>query len=363
MKKSIALLMACAFTMSAFAQYLVYDYKVSMKRVDPVYSKVTYSFNEYDGKAKSYVGYFDSFKSTSDSLAGYIAIPACEDCSADGWAVFGSAAFTPAIAAESDALIVNAEDDNADDAWAYIVRNGDNLYKNPIDNFGLTTKLVWKLKANVDTAMFNKDVAVRLVQGACFTGNDELQGGPTSLKKIKEAWMVLSYDVENSYTNLAYPPVKGLKPTTTGDCPTETINYGFMGYQSIGGSMSHAGFGTITATGTPGSSTVGFCGGVVVDPTKCIAIKSISGTIVGLFNYEGFCSDPAMFDICDEFIKLDVAPISGNWTVKLNNSLSKKYGASLDAIEDYIAGKYNVNFFVLADGTEYLVYGVVPSAR
>lgn len=353
MKKALAVMMMCAFAVSAMAQWLIYDYKVSFKRVDAVYTKVSYSFNQYDGKNKDYTGYFDSFKSDSDTLTGIIIIPACTKCNGD-WANFGNAAYSPAKEEEYDAFKVAGKAivgrqtaTQIDDVIVYVTRGDDKLYTNPY-GAPTTSKLVWKFNAWADAAMFNKGVAARLMNdGECFTGVDSLQGKPTSIKNLKEAWMVLSYDVpayivKNSSNYKLYPPVKGL-PIVTASADTcevtETVSYGFLGYQCKEGSISHSGFGKVTtATTGKDSTTVAFCGSGSTVSSTCTAIQKISGSVTGEFFYDGFCGLPPMFDIC-ELTAVDNAPISGTWSFTLNTSASKKNGGSLASAESYAEAK------------------------
>lgn len=345
MKKALATIMGLAFAVSAMAQYLIYDYNVSFKRIDAQFTKVTYQFGVYDGKKKDFTGYFDSFKTASDKLTGYVIIPACKDCNG-AWEEFGSATYTVAESDASSAFALEAEKNT--DGYVVVTRNGDNLAKNPyLAEAGyadFTGKVVWILRAHVDAAMFGKGAAVRLAAkeeaDECSDAIAELadyEGTVTSVKAAKEAWLVLTYDVpilkdEDEEEVLVYPPVKGL---AINNC-YEPIHYGFLGYLCLNGNVSNAGFGTVTTTTTKGSTTVGFCGTKVVDGASCIAINSISGSTIGYFKYEGFCSQPALFDICTKKATKEYAPMAGTFTFKLNSSLSKKYGADIETVQSYL---------------------------
>jgi hypothetical protein len=422
MKKVFSVLMVCAFAISATAQWLIYDYKVSIKRIDAQYSKLSYKIDEFDAKipkgagCPNYVtGYFDSFTTANDTLTGYIVMPACKPCGGM-WKQFGSAGFMPA---NEDRVWINAADESkfagakyfqyidwqdafdvakfVDDdtvvyetSYAYIQRKGDKLYSNPLKNnpnYGsksktISNKLTWKTPVNVDAARFGKGAGARLSSLYYADTDPDCPGVfctcrewvtdptyaaviarwyavPTHAKPVKEAWMVLTYDIQtwigtdvnnvvvpNNASSRIYPPVKnlGIDPC----CTPSALTYGLVGYQAQDGSISHAGFGKVTTTGTPGSTSVGFCGSVTVDPTTCTAVNSISGTIAGLFKVSGFCSLAPQWDICYYF-KEDgwtgnvgnkfVAPVSGNWTLKLNQSESKKYGASFDSAEARVMDK------------------------
>jgi len=421
MKKVFSVLMVCAFAISASAQWLIYDYKVSIKRIDAQYTKVTYKIDEFDAKipknagCKDYwTGYFDSFTTANDTLSGYIVIPACKPCGGD-WQKFGSAGFTPATDANHDSFVVIAngtrdgeegedpvaEPEPIDDptpviidpdpvppvvaepAYAYIQRKADKLYSNPMKaKFGAKSKtisatLTWKIAINIDAARFGKGAGSRLtaltignVNCTCAGWDQEpyatilarFAGTPTHTKPVKEAWMVLTYDVEsyigtemNPYviaadSSIIYPPVKNMGIDI---CTPTSLTYGLIGYQAKQGSISHAGFGKVTTTGTAGSTSVGFCGSVSVDPTSCTAVNTISGTIAGLFMMDGFCYLPPQWDICYYLAEdnngmpssKQVAPVCGNWSVKLNQSESKKYGSSFESAEARVLAKLKCNPF------------------
>ena len=348
MKKALATIMGLAFAVTAMAgQYLIYDYNVSFKRIDAQFTKVSYEQNKWElkSKANAITGYFDSFKTASDKLVGIVALPACEACNGDWAEEFGSATYT---VTEGDTASAFTVAETTTDAYVVVTRNGDNLSKNPylaeadVEVYG---KIVWILQAHVDSAMFGKGAAVRLAAKAeaddCSDAIDEedaeFVGAVTSLKAAKEAWLVLTYDVPalsiDGNEVLVYPPVKGM--TIDPDC-SEPIPYGFLGYLCKNGNVSNAGFGTVTTTSTKASTTIGFCGSKVKDATSCIAINSISGSTIGFFKYVGFCSNPALFDICKKTAIVEYAPMVGTFTFKLNSSASKKYGTSVDAVKEYV---------------------------
>lgn len=377
MKKALATIMGLAFAVSAMAgQYLIYDYNVSFKRIDAQFTKVTYEYGKYDGKKKDLTGYFDSFKTASDKLTGIVAVPACKDCNGIWEEQFGSAEYT---VTEGDSASAFTVAESNKDAFVIVTRNGDNLSKNPNLDIDVTGKIVWILQAHVDSAMFGKGAAVRLaydeegVEGCSDpvleVKKDEAKKGQayegtvTSLKAAKEAWLVLTYDVPKLSIDgeevKVYPPVKGL--ATDDDC-SEPINYGFLGYLCLNGNVSNAGFGTVTTTSTKASTTVGFCGSKVTDAASCIAINSISGSTIGYFLYNGFCTEhPALFDICTKEAGLTkYAPMAGTFTFKLNASASKNYGVKdLDGVQEYVDLKFKTDRVnTLADtGIEFKAEG------
>lgn len=381
MKKVFSILMVCAFAMSATAQWLIYDYKVSFKRIDPQYTKLTYKINEFDAKIPKnagcpdyWTGYFDSFTTANDTLTGYIVMPACKPCGGD-WTKFGSKYFMPLSTDQNnDSFSVNGKTafDTADaaGAYAYIQRKADKLYASPMKGaFGAASKaingkLTWKIPVFVEAARFGKGAGARIpadpnctcaawsVAGSAYAAViAQYTGLPTHTKPVKEAWMVLTYDVHpfigSSASPIAnstiYPPLKNMG---IDKCTPEGLTYGLIGYQTKDGSISHAGFGKVTTTGTKGTTSVGFCGSVNVDPTSCTAVNTISGTIAGLFNVVGFCTYQPQWDICYYFAEdggtasnKSVAPVSGNWSVKLNQSASKNNGASFASAEAFVLGK------------------------
>lgn len=354
MKKALATIMGLAFAVSAMAQYLIYDYNVTFKRIDAQFTKVTYEYGVYDARnANDFTGYFDSFKTASDKLTGIVILPACRDCNG-AWAEFGSAIYT--VAADDAASAFTVEEAN-DDAYVIVTRNGDDLYKNPYlakAGYAINSKIAWQMRAHVDAAMFGKGAAVRLVRleeatecASVRLEHVDYEGTPTSLKAAKEAWLVLTYDVpvlldEDGEDVMVYPPVRGIGiADEDATCPTEKIHYGFLGYLCLNGNVSNAGFGTVTTTTTRGSTTVGFCGTQVIDGASCIAINSINGSTIGYFNYEGFCSNAALFDICTRIASIGTAPMAGTFTFKLNSSVSRRYGATIDSVRDYVE---NVKF-------------------
>ena len=426
MKKVFSVLMVCAFAISATAQWLIYDYKVSIKRIDPQYTKLSYKIDEFDARipkgasCPDYVtGYFDSFTTANDTLTGYILMPACASCAKGSiWQEFGSAYFQPAMdgypyiavtAGYSPSTIVTINSNDSTDindsfkvvkygnedsviletAYAYIQRNGDKLYSNPQkSHFGsksaqIDAKLTWKTPINVDAARFGKGAGARLSSVYCTneagvittycTCREWLDPAsaypsiiakwyalPTHARPVKEAWMVLTYDIftwigtENNTvvvpggnSTVIYPPVNNLPIDAC--CTPKGLTYGLVGYQTKVGSISHAGFGKLTTTTTSGSTTVGFCGSAVVNPTSCTAVNTITGTITGLFEVIGFCSEQPQWDICYYFKEdswngrkpsnKDVAPVCGNWTLKLNQSDSKNYGGTFATAEARVLDK------------------------
>lgn len=284
MKKFTLFLITMIVGFAASAQYLVYDFKASYEGVAPVYAKVSYNTEGIDLKPDNYVGYFDTFDTDKDSLKGYLVLSACEDCSPDG-------------------EYTQWEAENL-----YVQRKGDNL-----DN-------VFALDVDIDAAMFNKGVGTRLA-------GESYQYEPTSLKKIKKAWMYISFPDLDWETTQAVE-FKGL---------TQPATYGFFGFQSYDGWLEAMGYGKLSVITSKGSSSINFCGNDIQPGTTCVAINSIKGCMGGYAYYTGFCTPYApMWDVCD-LDNIDWAPICGKWAIKLNKKLSAQYVADG---EDAILGKF-----------------------
>jgi len=310
MKKFLFGLVMCA-TVTAFAAgpVLIYNYKASFKRVNPVYTKISYSFNQYDGKSDMYTALFDTFGVASDSLNGYLVIPKCEDCGGD-WSTF------------------NFDADYEDlTSFLYVRRAGDKEFK-----------AVWKLPVWLYAGMFNSGVGSRL-----YGHGDDLELSPTSLQKLKGAFLRFDTEVYGVLSAAETVEVGGVEST-------QTVPYGFLGLQNrvtegcYSGWMEGTGFGSVSVVTSKTSTSIGFCGTDVEPGTSCIALNSISGSMIGSFYYSYLCDQIPIFDICDMFAPVDYAPISGTWSIKLNISLSTKANTGSGA-EAVIKEKMKVDGF------------------
>jgi hypothetical protein len=279
MKKWLALMFVSAFVGSvASAQWLVYDFKASIKRADTKLEKVNYSVNVYDQKANT-MAYLDTVTAVSDSLKGMLMVPICVGCNDNG-----------------------VESSLEMPSWLYSVRKGDK------------TKSVWKFETAVSSGIFGKGVAGRFNENV----EDELQGGPTSLKGLKEAWMSFSFA-------FATPDDSFI----SGPFGVDYV-YGFLGIGSTDGALTQAGFGKVKIDT---QSSVGVCGGST--STACFMINTISGNLTGMSNWTYICG-PAIWDICSlnsetpagTLLDPSAASVNGSWSIKLNSKVSAQVNAA-----------------------------------
>ncbi len=307
MNKFLTALLVGALSASAFAASaahadgalnLVYDYKASVKRINPVISTIKYSIGVWDAKAVI-PKKLESYSVVSDTLKGYLVISACSTCTAEAeaWDAF------------------NADEDQY--AYLLITRAGDKK------------KLAWEFNyATVEGGVFSKNVGVR-------PAGDALKGKATSIKNIKSAWMTLAFESVNYGRNT-------LNKVYGGD---NYPFYGLLGEDYKGVELLHAGFGKAVG----GSDTVkGEDGGICGEPTKdvtsgCVRIDSISGSLVGDAVIAGPCDTP-MWDSClltivpeeegveAEASKIEAVAVSGTWSVKFNKSMTKKLIADAEAL-------------------------------
>lgn len=282
MKKILAAVLAGAFGLTAVAQTVVYDYKASFKRVNPIYKIRKVSGAEV---------VTESYGVTSDSIKGYVILPLCTDC--------GGAAATSLVMPGT----------------AYLTRSG--------DKYSAKADLANVLKTSVfaQAAIFGSN--------AFIIGGATPNGDPHALKDLKSAWMFMSFSTPNPTaadvvdSGLIIPKAAG-----------QDVWYGFMGLDNyLGGSITGAGFGSARVLTQSQAATLGFCGGIPASSSSCRMVQSISGSTIGFFGYDGLCGNTPMWDVCvsDATGMVTSAPISGTWTLKFNNSLSKVAPASQEA--------------------------------
>lgn len=270
MKKWLALLLLSAFVGSvASAQWVVYDFKASIKRLDDTISTVKYSPNVYD-QSSTVPLIFDSYKVYVDSLWGYLLVPICIGCSDDG----------------SDSSLPFG------DAFLYLRRKADK------------TRAIWVLPAEVQAALFAKGVTNR--------PDEEILGrSPTSLKKLNQVWMQLSFEFGDQ--GLEAPLGK------YGDLP-----YGFLGHGSATGVLTGTGFGYAKLLS---QTTVNFCS--PSQDANCFVVSSIkNGRMVSLeLVQKGICEDfIPIWDMCSDeegvMATTELAVAHATWNLKINNTLS-----------------------------------------
>lgn len=301
MKKSLIALFAVAFCLTTMANVLVYDYKASFKRID---AKLT----KYDAHHR-----MESPKVVSDKFTGYVIVEACKACDGD--------------------LEKSFDMEAKDNATILIVRNGDKE-KNVIETKGAFLAGMFGAKAG-------------LVENA--------KGVKEVLDKFTDAGLQLKFPISVAAGALG-----------NGTAATEAI-------------VDNAGFGKVTkqVTKTPGTPATKDKPGywtpsdgcsddwheaekgteAVPGETKtCWEVKNISGSMMTSANYTGDCCD-YLFDVCD-FVTpatIDIAPIPGTFTLKLNNALTYNKKAfrfaTADEAKAGIAAKQKTWKFAAADDT------------
>lgn len=296
MKKFLTTVLALTVGATAMAQVLVYDYKASIKRIEPVFAKKAGAVTE-------------SYKTVSDTIMGYVILPECVDCNVDGVDNF--------LAAEPGV--------------AYLTRKGDKLSAKANafdDTFGGNGERVWsvvKTVANVDAALFGAYVN---------HGQNPVDGTPQKSKKnANKAWMFLSYTLPNAeQANTLYSILVTKYGNTS---QNELMNYGFFGVDNLdAGTVDNAGFGIAKVMVKKVAGIPGTDGGICTpgeDPIpgyeeSCSYIASISGTITGAPTYQGPCQVTPMWDVCswDNVLHPQTTAISGTWTLKYNSKLTKQ---------------------------------------
>lgn len=285
MKKILVALLVGAFGISAMAQSIVYDYKATVKRVDPQYKVRTIK-----DSSSSYKAVTESYGIASDTISGYVVLPVCEDC---------------------DGELETSLDTDDFYGTAYLVRKGDKLSKKAGLPFIAVTE------AEAQAAIFGKDAYI-----VGFPSN----GNPSDVKKLKSAWMWMWIE--------DLPGATDTSPHTVIDsellipaAPGEDVYLGFMGLDNIYAQtcLKSAGFGTAKILSYSEAASLGFCSGSEPSSWSCAIIQSISGTVQAIFRYEGLCGMTPMWDLCDPTDDGNTggAPVTGAWTLKYNASLSK----------------------------------------
>lgn len=338
MKKLFAVMCLCVFVGSmASAQYLVYDYKASIKHLAPTVMKVKFNNDIYnvDGTDDLITQTLETYSTTTDTLTGFLVVPECYSCYQD---------------------YTGAETSNGYyESYLYIKRSGDKTYK------------VWKFDAWTAAGMFNLGV------GNYNIGNSPDGGSPypTSYKKIKGAWMEVYFDFDqfpndirylldpmSDPQDLDYPrylwqevPVADLRaPLVVGGTNYGLQTYGFLGFSSEFGSFDMTGFGSVK-----GGTQYDLCD----DPTRCFKVSAISGDIIGWDYHTSVCDDcyPAIWDVCtlmsirsddsrytstdepEDYIN-DGSPnmngvSHGTWSVKLNDKTTVEFNTAVEPFDQF----------------------------
>lgn len=264
-------------TIMGGAQYWVYNYTNSIKRLDYKITTVKYSPDAFDASSPLWTDLLDSYTTALDTLTGYLVVPMCFDCAgtADG----------------SDPFSVGSA---YDESFIYVIRKGDK------------TKTVWKSTADTYAGLFNLGVGVRPPDE-----DDALSemGYPTSKKKLTQAWMQVYFDLDDLADDALYNSTIGYLP------------YGFYGFGSAYVALDHAGFGkakTIT--------TGGFC----IPGGNCFVITSITdGRMTGYVEQKGVCGAPPIWDVCT-LLPYPEGATHGTWNLRLNEAMSSAFNGTLD---------------------------------
>lgn len=296
MKKILFAVLASTFATALMADY-VYDYKASIKRIDP-----SYKVRTVDGsKAVT-----ENYNVVSDTLSGYVVVPAC-------------------IACDENGVSSSVTEDFA--GTAYIVRKGDKYVKQ-----------VLKTPADMGSAIFG-----------AYVNNTTSDNTPrASIKDAKKAWMYLAYASQDSDATISSEVV--LKKVGATD-----LNYGFLGFDNIGVvEIEAAGFGTAKIMSKAEVTDLGFCGDTTTPGWSCQIINTISGTLVGTAEYQGPCGVTPMWDLCYSVENQNTdsvtdAVVTGTWTLKFNKSLS---AVAADAKEAAILSKLKATADDIVVGTE-----------
>lgn len=313
MKKILFAVLASTFATALMADY-VYDYKASIKRINPTYKVRTVD------KAKAVT---TSYSVVSDTLSGYIVVPACVAC-AEGGVSDSIGGFTN------------------DKTYAYIIRKGNKYKKN-----------VLKTKPVMSSAIFGAYVN----NTSKKTDPQKAEAPLASIKDAKKAWMYLAYASHDAGKN----DMLSSEVVLTKVNPTD-LYYGFLGFDNKGiVTIVATGFGTAKIMSKAEVTDLGFCGDNTTPGWSCQYINTISGTLIGLAEYEGPCGITPMWNLCYSEDKntasVNDAVISGTWTLKFNKSLS---AVAADEKEAAILKKLKVTANDIVLGSTFDINNVKP---
>lgn len=312
MKKLFALICVGAFAGSmASAQWLVYDYKASIKNLELKVTTVKYSLEDYDSSDYTVSDELDSYTVVSNSLSGFLVIPMCMSCSPQ-YGAYTSVAFP--------------------NGYAIPENGGSKLYlKRSADK----TKKIWKFDADVAAGLFNQGVAVRP------DSDSDMSGTPTSLTKLTQAWMWVDFEFDAYPNDIEWDSENEYYIETDGDfqyaqySPYGLLPYGWLGFGSDYGYTAATGFGKAKAV-----TEEALCQA----DSFCFAVDSISGSIIGWDWHIGVCSLPSIWDLCYQFegpiqqgeYNETNGVITGTWSVKINKKVSEEFLSTLEG--DYMIG-------------------------
>lgn len=273
----IGIVSATVFAAGESAQFNVYDYKASIKRIEYVMTTK---------KANKVQHLLESYKVVSDTIQGYVVIPACIKCYEGGVA---------------EAL------DGMEGSQGWFIRKGDKL---------------WSKSYNKNHVAHDSNVFIAVGKfGAQIEGEMDT---PIEGSKNKYAWMKLGYalgvddniiDINNFVKNFS-----------------DNLDYAFLGASNMdAGYVVNTGFGTIK--NSKQDPTYDPCEGIQ-EYDACDRVESITGTLCGGPTvdaidekdpeYMGLCNKTPIWDLCSDN-QITKAVICGTWTLKYNAKLTRSY--------------------------------------
>ena len=267
----ITLFFVFLFSFICLAEYQIYDYKASVKKIEPVFSLSNGTLVETE-------------KIVNDSLYGYLVIPCCYPCGAP----FG----------------------HSYPGYLYIVRKNDKL------------KRVWKLPVSAEFptvgSVFGRKADYLSVWDIYWKNQ------PAYLKgKLTQS--SLYFRVTSSANFMEDMKVKK---------NSFSWRYGLFGFNYSIGYLDHSGFGTAKYTYIPKEKNEEY--DYKYDTIKPY-IASVSGSIIGQFEYFGVQDETSLFEPCDYLTSNKVTPISGTFVLKYNKKHSTKtYMIEWEKIEKYV---------------------------
>ena len=329
MKKLIAALIATACA-GAMAQFAVYDYSSSIKRLNPEIKKGSYK--QADGsKVTSYLA---RFAVKSDKITGYVQLPICTSCNPAGvvgtlyegepeegdfWANIGD--YNENYADHVNDCTFEAWEDLAEECTDYGLY-GQAFLTRKSDSFAQKRAQypVYDVVVRAEIGIFGSYIDVRkngqtIPAGAPEEGCNWYSWPVDGGKAATKAWMSLSYALPDP----AEAPLLSNFVKSVAD-PTEIYPFGLLGWgNNAGSTVYETGFGTLSTTGSPDTENV--CTGVTPG-TSCRIVKQMSGSLTGWPCISAPCFTLAIWDLCDLTCSTDQAVITGTWTLKYNKSIT-----------------------------------------
>jgi len=360
--------------------WLVYNYKASFTRIDSKGATV-----KWKESGKTSKGSFETFGTAKDTLNGYIILPSCYGCGGlwgyDANQVSGSGTYADAGWLESEPEIKEfypsakglsqgygfGATAAEEEAWIYVMRKGDKIRNTK------GKKAVYRIPIDIEGGLFSKKV------GAFHEGTKT--GTATDPGALTSAWVKMSYafpleeeefEAPYKYKKLAQNHTYGFmgfsNAMTKNDLAAKRfpvdLAFATTTYEIDDVTVSNTawiigtGFGTALTTITKGQE--GWCSST--PDQSCLTINKISGSTVGSFLYYGICDVTPMWNPCRlEWIDAEgqvsavvqnEAPITGTWSMSLNNKLSTSAG--------FAKAEENV---VKAFGGDVTLFGVRKSSE